>query len=641
MKAKTRLLFAVAAVAALWGCLTGCLLQQPLVRPDDTYDARAALRGDSLDRFDTVEVWIEDAGDSGNGTLLWKGHWTSSDSLGAGVAAGDREVVFVVHGFKRDRGYCYVERKSRDGDLLHAEDSCVKEIITPPTPKDSVPPKDTLPRFAEDTLSLSDSLPAYTRIIRNGASAIRLRATEDWIETDGTVPDAAGSDTDYKVQVSPRADGLEAGPHWGLLILESGGKAVDSLVVGMTVMPRYLFGKVVDWGAGKPQPGILVDVGTGNRGVTGEEGVYSIGFNGKLPSVIFARFSAPGRIGKLDTLRRLPGAPPLFVTTLPPAASFRAVNLPSASPIGAVAAAAGYAIVLSDPLNQQSSVSLVRLDVQPPVFEKAFDLANSDGDPDFPEYFEPGEIAADSDALYIAYPNDNRIGRVEGWRGSPSVISVSVPLQPGGLLRDGGRLLTLGRLDDGTLALARFRASDLTHLEIDTLSGYVWDGVLATHRSPKLVSGPDGYYAVDGNQPNVKGHLLRIGKEDGKVQAVRELSEGEVDDLTWIGDVLYVSGSSQGSHWLRGFHADLTPADSIATGTSIDRLASDGSGRFGSYGFATAADNDTVMAFAPSSREPLGRLPLPGERPARSIALDPASRTVLVSDGSTLFSASF
>jgi hypothetical protein len=173
------------------------------------------------------------------------------------------------------------------------------------------------------------------------------------------------------------------------------------------------------------------------------------------------------------------------------------------------------------------------------------------------------------------------------------------------------------------------------------LPGYAWDGVLATHRSPKLVSGPDGYYAVDGNQPNVKGHLLRIGKEDGKVQAVRELSEGEVDDLAWIGDVLYVSGSSQGSHWLRGFHADLTPADSIAAGASIDRLAGDASGRFGSYGFATAADNDTVVVFAPASRAPLGRLPLPGERPARFLALDPASRTVLVSDGRTLFSASF
>src|SRR6185369_8735502 len=109
------------------------------------------------------------------------------------------------------------------------------------------------------------------------------------------------------------------------------------------------------------------------------------------------------------------------------------------------------------------------------------------------------------------------------------------------------------------------------------------------------------------------------------------LSEGEVDDLAWLGDVLYVAAASPGSHWMRGFQADLTSADGIEMQVPVDRLASDASGRFGGYAFAGSAESDSLLVFAPYSREALGRLPVPGAGPARSIALDPASRTVLIS----------
>jgi len=643
IRAGLRILMTAAAGAALWGCL----LQQPLVRPEDAYDARAALRGDSLERFDSVEVWLEDAEDSSLVILLWKGPLASPESLGVGAADGGRNLVYVVRGYRRDRGYCFVERKSRGGETMAVvTDTCAV--------KESPPPKQppyVRPHFQSRTLDLMDSVPGLIQIDDMGTYPVKAITTEDLLRVEWEASgrsDSAEPGRDSVLRVTGRTWNLPVGRDSLFIVLDSGGIAMDKLIVHLTVSSRFVRGKVVDWGQGAPQAGIRVelatrqvDFGRGYTGLTAEDGTYDIEVKEALPAAYYARFSFPGRIGKLDTFRIDPGPENRFVTAIPPARSFQPIDLDGDREIGSVAVAAGYAIVLSSPFNQVGKAYLVRLDTHPPVLEKPILLANDNGDTDNTEYFVAGEVSADSDALYIAYPEDNRIGRIAAWRTSPVPSVVPVTLQPGGLLRDGDRLLTLGRLSDGTLALARFLAADLSLLEIDTLKGYQWDGVDPSRHSPKLVSGPGGYYAVDGNQPNVKGHVLLIGKEDGKVKAARDLSEGEVDDLTWMGGLLYVGGSSPGSRWLRGFRADLSPADSIDAGAPVDRFAADASGRFGEYGFATSAGNDSLLVFAPFSRETLGRLPVPGAGPARSIALDPATRAVLVSDGHTLYFASF
>ncbi|MBW8887361.1 MAG: hypothetical protein JF616_06330 [Fibrobacteres bacterium] len=651
IRAGIRILMFAAAGAALWGCL----LQQPLVRPEDAYDARAALRGDSLERFDSVEVWLEDAEDSRLVVLLWKGPLASPESLGVGAADGSRNLVYVVRGYRRDRGNCFVERKSRGGETMGVvTDTCVAKDTTkpPPPPPDTLhpPPPYVRPHFQGRDLDVVDSIPGSMRVSDMPAFRITARTSEDWIQAawESSGGDSAAPGRDSVLRVVCRTWSLPVGHDTAYVVLDSAGSPLDSLRVLLTIGPRFLRGKVVDWGEGAPQIAIRVelatqpmDFGKGYTGFTGEDGSYAIAVNEALPAAYYARFSGVDRIGKLDTLRLVSGPVSRFVTAIPPVGSFRTIDLGDKREIRSVAVAAGYAVVMSTPFNQAGKAYLVRMDTRPPVLEKTIDLANNDGDSLTAEYFDAGEMLADSDALYISYPDANRIGRIAAWRTSPVQSVVPVTLQPGGLLRDGAHLLTLGRLSDGTLALARFLAADLSLLEIDTLKGYGWDGAQPESRSPKLVSGPGGYYAVEGNAPNVRGHVLLIGKADGKVKAARDLSEGEVDDLAWVGGLLYVGGSSPGSRWLRGFHADLSPADSIDAATPIDRLAADASGLFGGYAFATSAENDSLLVFAPFSRETLGRLPVPGARPGRSIALDPASRTVLVSDGDALRFSSF
>lgn len=644
-----------AAIAAL----AGCLLQQPLVRPEDAYDARADLRGDSLARFDSVEVWLEDADDSSLVALLWKGPLASADSLGVGLAGDGRKAVYVVRGYKRDRGACFLARQTREGARTVVIDTCVPvappDTETPPDTTHGHPPKDTgsvtpppLPHFTIDTLELADSLPARALIADAAGRALSLAVAGDelgigWVAADAGHAGLDGRDSAFWVRA--RIDGLEAGTHADAIVLTSdSGKAWDTLRVRAAVRQRYVRGKAVDWGEGLPQADIRVQADEGPEAFTRADGTYAIPV-GALPGRHALRFSAPGRIGALDTLPASADSGTPALTRIPPAAAFRAIDLGATRPLGAVAAAAGYGLVLSTPPDQRGSLFLVRMDASPPRVESSFLLGNDDGDPDLPEYFEAGEMTADSDAVFIAFPDANRIGRVGNWRGTPDRKIVSVPLQPGGILRDGDHVITLGRLEDGTLALARFRAADLSLLEVDTLAGYHWDGTLPSRLSPKLAASADAYYAVDGNGPNPGGRLLKIGKADGKVEAARVLPEGELDDLAWIGGTLYVGGAAPEAHRVRGFDAGLNPVDSIETGAPVDRMVADAGGRFGAYGFATLADdrsaNDTVLVFSPGARLSSGKLPVPGAGAIRWLALHPPTRTVLLSDGHRLYSASF
>jgi hypothetical protein len=206
-------------------------------------------------------------------------------------------------------------------------------------------------------------------------------------------------------------------------------------------------------------------------------------------------------------------------------------------------------------------------------------------------------------------------------------------------LLDGDRLLTLGRLGDGTLALARFRAADLTLLGVDTLSGYAWDGMLPLQRSPRLAAGNGAYYAVHGNDPSTRGPILRLDRETGKVIVEQESPESRLGELVRIGDRIYASSPSPDSRLLLGFDADLFPVDTVKVGMPIARLAADSAGAFAGYGFAAAGDK--ALAFVPGGKAVLGALPIPTTGEARWIAVDGRTRTVLISDGAILYAAVF
>jgi hypothetical protein len=423
-----------------------------------------------------------------------------------------------------------------------------------------------------------------------------------------------------------------------MIILDAGGHDRDTLPVGLTVSQRYARGSVLDWVSGAPQRGIRVDLEDGSYAITGSDGGYAIPVPAGKTKVS-ARFSAAGRIGTLDTVPVSTDAGAGRATRLPSEAAFGAVDLSGERTIDAVAAVGGYGIALSTPYDEAGQVMLVRLDAPQPVFLKTFPLENGNGDPELSEYFEASDLAADSDALYISYSEANRIERVGNWRGVPERRIVSVPLQPGGLLLDGAQLLTLGRLGDGTLALARFRAADLAFLGVDTLAGYAWDGVLPSERSPRLIDALGSYYAVDGNAPNAQGHLLRLDKQSGKVTAARDIPEGSAVDLVRIDTRIYAGSKAPAARRIKGFEPDLEPSDTLAMEGPIERLAGNPDGPFAAYGFALAGNS--VQAFLPRGGGPVGSLPVPTTRRSRWFAVDGPTRTVLVSDGKKLFAAAF
>lgn len=660
MRRGTRAWIALAALAAALG-LASCLLDRPLARPGEAYDARADLRGDSLTRFDTVEVWLQDAEDPGRRRLLFKGPLASPESLGVRLGGG-RPQVYAIYGYQRGKaGPCFEARHARDGALTLLRDSCGSTLppgippVDPPSPDPSTPGPDdpphrdpdspavaAPPRFDRDTLILSDSAERWAAVLGLGASGARLRPDSAWLRAAWQASgsgEAAEPGRDSVARVRAAIEHLEAGTWSASVILESGGKAVDTLRVRLAVARRFVRGRVQDWGPGRPQAGIRVALEDGPIGYTDGEGTFAIEV-GPHPDRHIARLSAPGRIGALDTfaLAGDSGRGPAIM--IPPEASFRPIDLETQRPLGAVAAAAGYAIAISTPMNEPGSAYLVRLDGADPVLENTIALGNGNGDPQVTEYFEAGEMTADSDAIFVTYPYENRIGRVGNWRRNPESRTIAAPIQPGGLMLDGDRLLCLGRSGDGTLALARFRAADLALLGVDTLSGYAWDGALPLLRCPKLARGPEGYYAVDRNPPNVDGHLLRLDKATGKVTAARAVPDGALDDLALLGDRVYVASAAPGARWIRGYGPDLLPADSIPVAGPSGRLAADARGRFGRYAFALGAA-DTLLAFAPDAGPPLGRLSVPGAVQVRWIALDGPSRTVLISDKNKLYSARF
>jgi hypothetical protein len=669
LSVRLRVFPPMAALAAAAMGLWSCLMDQPLARPGDAYDARSDLRGDSLTRFDTVEVWLQDAEDPGSRILLFKGPLASPESLGVRLGEGPDQ-VYVIYGYKRGKaGACFEARHPRESGLTLLKDSCeAPEPVPPAVPPPEQPPKEkdpkdpdtkdpqatdpdgpapenptrTLPRFALHTLELEDSLPARAIVRDMGAAAAEIRTSAPWLQAEwegGGRADTAGGILDAALGIRALTGNLEAGLHSGMLILETGGQARDTLMVNLTVSQRFARGSVTDWISGAPQRGIRVDLETGSYAITGADGRYAIPVPAGLPRAA-ARFTDAGRIGALDTV-------PVSTDTgtagretrIPTAAAFKAVDLSGERPIGAVAAAAGYGIALSTPFDQAGQVDLIRLDAPLPLYQKSIPLGNADGDPDFPEYFEAGDLAADSDALYIAYPEANRIERVGGWRGAPERLIVSAPLRPGGLLLDGPRLLTLGRLEDGTLALARFRASDLAFLGMDTLPGYGWDAVQPLRRTPRLIAAMGSYYAVDGNGPGAPGHLLRLDKESGKVTAARDIPEGSAVDLIRIGERIYVGSAAPAARRIRGFDPDLAPVDTLDPGAPVERLAGDPSGALGPYGFALAGGS--MLAFVPRGQGPIGALALPTALAPRWLAVDGPTRTVLVSDGKRVFTAAF
>ncbi|HKP94201.1 MAG TPA: hypothetical protein VJ385_00455 [Fibrobacteria bacterium] len=616
-------------VACLVPLALGCL-QQPVVRPDNAYDARSDIRlpDDSL-HLDSVEVWLEDAQDSSRVALLWKGPLRSADSLGITMADADRKLVYVVYGYKASRGQCFVERIQRGGAGTVVVDSCAAPADTGPKPK----PKP--PHFLADSLTLlnGDSV-AVAAVGDAGAYAMGYSTAASWFSASWQSGPVAG----LRVRL---VAGLPIGYDTASLILTANGIPVDSMIVIRNKHKSTLRGHVVEWNHRAGQAGFTAQLDDGVRqSLTDSTGLFEFPNVPEGPHTI--SLSAPDRIGAVV---KYPSVEWNAIIMVAPASAFQPVDIGWSHPVGAVAAAAGFGIALSTPIDQPGQACVFPLDNPIPSLQRFVPLGNDNGDPASPEYFEAGEVLADSDAIYIAYPKAQRIGRILDWRGMARSTAVSTPFQPGGLLRDGGQLLSLGRLGDGTLALAHYQASTLSLQRIDTLTGFTWDASFPLRHSPGLAAGLDAYYAVDANAPNPIGHppighLMRISKADGKVTAAAEISWGAAYAVAVTGDRVY-AGSAASGNGVLVFDEYLDPIGSISCGT-VERLAFGNSlGQFQGNGFASASEDAFIIVFAPGVGRDLGTLPLPGGQPARSLALDDRSRSILVSDSSRVFLISF
>jgi hypothetical protein len=632
-----------AAAACLIG-LAGCLLDRPVIAPDNVYDPRLALRSDSLSRFDTVEVLLVDPEDSTVAIRLWKGPLASADVLSPQVVGNGRNLVYLVRGIRADRGHCYSERVSREGrDASVLVDTCAGRPDPDPDVPGPDPKPDLPPKFLRDSLdfAIGDSLKALPIGFGPGSKEgdFEVTVSRPWIQAQ---PGSFRGGKDTAITLSVDRSGLAAGEYHGSAVLLSAGKALDTVFLSVAVPKPVarLQGALADWRDSAAQAGLTVTLDGHEPGLLSDsKGGFEfadVDLGAHVLSV-----TGTGRLGKIDTFTLAdPGtAQRRFIVA--PAAEFKAVTVGWSHNAGQAFAAGGYGFLPSVGFDQAGSVMAFPLDNTSPSLQKFFPQGNDDGDPEFTGYFEAGEATGDGETVYLAYPEASRLVRIGNWKSTPGNRSVTLPFQPGGLLLDGSKLMALGRLPDSTLVLAEFNAADLALKRIDTLAGFHWDGALADRRSPKLAAFGDEYFAVDGNSPDVKGTLLRIGRESRLVQKSITIPDASVNDLAVHDGMIYVTSMSSFSKAIRIYDADLAEAGSIATGANTNRIAFATEGPLLGYGFVTT-DNDAILAIHPLSKKPVGKLTLSGAtQPGRSVSVDGSSGKVLVSGGNALYMLSY
>jgi carboxypeptidase family protein len=650
----TRVLPCVLAAAAL---LAGCLFDRPLIVPGNAYDPRVALARDSLARFDTVEIRLVDPDDPSVDITLWRGPLEGADSLPPHLAGDGQTLVYVVRGKLLDKGYCHTERVSQEGKRLVLIDNCADPpipdpIITvdPVVPVDPIDPgKDPkpgpVPGFAKDTLDFGEADTVLTLSIAHlpdtANGVLLLFPSESWIRPDMLSFPAGGV---RDIRVRPDRSDLAVGSHSGLLVLSAQGEPLDTAVVIVSVPKPVadIRGTIVDWSDSAPQPGFAIAL-DGNAEKTFSDGDGSFSFPGVGLGPHVLTVTAPpfsGRIGRVDTFTlAAAGSYPRIVSVAPPRA-FAAVDLGWKRVLGRAAIAGGQGLVVSNEFQQPGFVAAFPLDNPSPSLKRTFSLGNSDGDPEFPEYYEAVEVTADSQALFIAYPDAARLGRIGNWQAAPDSLSMPIPFQPGALLLRGPRLFALGRLPDSVLAIGEWNAADLSPVRVDTLAGFHWDGTDPSRTTPHMAYWDGSIYAVDGNGPGVKGQVLRIGMESRKVTGSKRMPDAILTGLAIHDGMIYVTTMSPSGAAIQILDPDLSVAGSIEAGMNTGRIEFATEGSLRGYGFA-ATESNAILVIHPLSKRPVGLLTLAGSRRALSLSVDGRSGTVLVSDGDKLHSIRF
>ena len=642
--------FIAAAFAAL---LAGCLLDHTLITPGNAYDPKVALsrERDSLADFDTVEILLMDPDDSTISIRLWKGPLPSIDGLPTHVAGDGQTLVYLVQGTRAGRDRCFTERVSRQGEATVLRDTCGKKdsAVPPGTGRhdsDSVavpnPKPKPVPRIQSGTFDFGENDTFLTitieRIDSSEDSAFRL---EPSLPSVHAPPGGFAASHDTALTLTLDRSGLAPGSYHGTLHLLSGGAILDSAAFSFSVRKPVaeVRGTLMDWRDSLPQEGVTVKLDDREPGLV-SDGNGRFTFAGVDLGRHALAFSGAGRLGSVDsfTVAAEGLMDPTF--SVSPKAAFAPANAGWLLSAGRTAVVAGYGLVLGSGLDQPGSILAYPLDNPKPSLQRFIPQGNSDGDPDFPEYFEAGDIAGDSTALFITYPEGSRLGRIGAWKTGPQTVSVPIGFEPGGLLLDGPRLLVLGRLPDSTMVLGEFKTGDLSLNRLDTLKGFTWDGALPSQRLPKLAAWKGAYFAVDGNSPNVKGRLLRIGGDTRKVEASRELSDPAINGLAIYDGMIYVTSMSSSGKQIRLFDPALSDAGTLAAGTNTDGIAFATEGRLSGYGFVTTDDN-AVLVIRPQSGKPVGRFDLSTGHPGRSVSVDGRTGSVLVSDGDKLYLAQF
>lgn len=657
-----RLLPCVLAAASL----AGCLFDRPLIVPGNSYELSVAQVQDSMARFDTVEIRLEDTDDPSVTITLWKGPPGEAETLPPRLAGDGQTLVYVVRGKLLNRGYCRTDQVTREGERTNVMDTCavkpVQEPVDPVIPVDPIvpakdPKPDPVPRFAKDTLDFGevDTLRTVSiaQVPDTGSGVFTLSPSETWIIPERDSFSAQGDlepsrettgGTSREIAVRLDRSGLAVGSHSGRLVLRAQGGPLDTVFVILSVPKPVadIRGTIVNWSDSLPQPGFTVALdGDSMKTFSDEDGTFS------FPGVDLGRHvltvTAPplsGRIGSVDTFTiAAAGAFPRIVAVAP-ARAFAAVDLGWKLGLGRTAIAGGYGFIVTDVIGQRGSAAAFPLDNPSSSLKRVFTMGNSDGDPDFPEYYDAADVTADNQALFIAYPEAARLGRIGNWRVAPDTLCVAAPFRPGALLLHGTSLFALGRLPDDVMAIGEWKASDLAFIRMDTLAGYHWDGALPTHRIPQMAYWNGSIYAVDGNGPGVQGQVLRIEMESFKIIGSKQMSDAILTGLAIHEGMLYVTSMSASDKTIRILDPDLSITGSIDAGMNTGRIEFAAEGSLRGYGFA-ATESNSILVIHPLSKRPVGKLSLPGSLPARGLSVDGRSGTVLVSDGDKLHSIRF
>ncbi len=224
-------------------------------------------------------------------------------------------------------------------------------------------------------------------------------------------------------------------------------------------------------------------------------------------------------------------------------------------------------------------------------------------------------------------------------------------LEPSGLFLDENSLFIIGRTSNSSLALAEWNAQTFSLNRLDTLKTLTWDAVLPSQRGPKII-GPtlneksdfpslaNSLFAVDGNSPNIQGHLLKFNRKTHQIETQVELPDGGINDLALYGDKIFVTSLSSSKKLIRVYNSALVQIDSISTGLNTNRIVFAKSGKLAGYGFVTTEDN-SILVINAISNSLMGQFTLPGNQRGLSLVVEETLKQVIVSDGTKTYLAEF